>query len=898
MAYTLTSGTQNAAHRRDVAGVVFTMTGTLKSLVSGIPDATFYWSTKEMASGGPLAASHAWEPYLTLPQAITEELPMEIGKPPPLHNINMLVRNLPFNQSESLLTAIMDNTWEWEGTEASFYGAYQRRGQTAAEIPSGDWITLRLNGQLGGPMNIGSDGFTLPLASREQVRRQLVDVREITSGDFPNVEPKEVGKVLAVAYGCPDSWIRARRTDAGVYGQTTDAVVSGTADFLWVSNNGNFNMADLIGEQVYIYRGDKVRTVTDVQGTDRSLVTVHFASNLDFNIPAGALVQQKLTGDYHFAALNQKLDSPGTNIGPVAFELMNGDIIPLPVTSWSAFHVADDEGGGQTPQGKQLPGSRFRTDIKILDSVQPPALIPRLNLPSDAVNVVDQPEASITQQPDFSTSETLEASKGNWPTGPGAASAAFDGNDQTGYSVVGDTAVSFTFPSVTGGNFVDSDTTKSTLHFISRGTFTVSDGGAGVFANVNGSKGTYTINLGAPENFNQDVRFIAGEFGGIVFEVWWTHELSATIDLTRDDDTEVATSDVVISSTGEAGYDMVPIRNVVFKVDTQDAVGTEGQLLPNYHFQDMQMRFLGELFADKSDWMNEDTYAAARLRYLANGVALHYVIDRQFTWPELEADVALAAKSYAFYGPNGHELHYIEDASTVESVVPVAEFVLPGCPNANAVQSAGSPIMERTPLSQLVNTVRVYYARNWMLPRSSDVEERFDNYVEASNAAAVAKFGRRIDGIAPIASWPSAHGYNCFLTETPVERWYTNYDGVYAIETLAQYLADRYASGATRFTFDTAGSVVGVQRGDIVRVSWATAASPPVYRNALCEVEYVKQSPINVNRFTLTCRTVGSVQKGLTTGTIWTDLFTSLSDTWADKITSTLDRWDQYWRTS
>lgn len=121
-----------------------------------------------------------------------------------------------------------------------------------------------------------------------------------------------------------------------------------------------------------------------------------------------------------------------------------------------------------------------------------------------------------------------------------------------------------------------------------------------------------------------------------------------------------------------------------------------------------------------------------------------------------------------------------------------------------------------------------------------------------------------------------------------------SYDGEAHAAAIAQFLADRYAAGATRFTFDTGGEVVGVQQGDIVRVTYATAANPPVYRNSMCEVELVKQIPNSANRYTLTCRSIGTPQRGLTTSYVWVDLFILDSDSWADRIGNDYDRWEQH----
>lgn len=887
MALDLTSAQLNAAHRRDVYGVVYALTGTLQSLVSGIPDVTFYWSTKELASGGPVAGySDGWEPYLALPQEITEELPMMPGEVPPLHNIDILVRNLPFQTCESVLTAITDGMWQWEGTDATLYAAYQRRGQTAAEIPQGDWFILRKKGQLGGPQNVGMDGFTSPLASREQVRRQQIEVREVTSGDFPDADPREYGKVIATVYGAPDSWVRARRTDAGIFGLVTDSVVSGEQDYVWVSNDAGFDMSGLVGKEVYLHRADHILTVDHIGGSDESLAAVYFTETIDVNIPQGAVLQERKTGDYSFALLNQKGNNGiNLNVRVVGFELLDGRIIPLDVSSWSFNCVSDANGKGLLGSPSLNPS---RIDIKILDAVQPPVIIPRLNLPSDSgAEVIQQPETTVTQQPTFETDQTMEATKDNWPTGPGAAGAAYDGNNNTSYGIAQGDSVTFTFPGVTGG-FDNDDTTVSTLTFTSAGAFTVTDGLLETYATVTGAKGTYTIHLGSPAAFNQSVKFIGGLYGGQVYEVQWTHELSKAISINQINSTMVDTSDVVVAGTGEIGYDMLPVKGLVAKVDS--AHGTyRSKALPNRVFEDVQMRFLGESLSEQSAWENETTYSSAQARYLAEGLALHFVIDRQFSWSELEADLALASRSYAYYGPSGHELHYIEGPDTLAAIAPIASFRLPGCPNPNAVQSPDSPMMERTPLSQLLNTVRIYHTRNWLMPRSADLEEKYDSFTEASSDEALARFGRRIDGDTPVLAWPISRGANW----SPPSGWGpSGYSGGTHAAAIAQFLADRYASGATRFTFDTAGEVVGVQRSDIVNVAYAVAAG--VYRNVPCEVEMVKQLPNDVNKYTITCRSIGTPQKGLTPNYIWADLFTSTADSWTDRITGVYDRWEQY----
>ncbi len=903
MALPLTSGQLDAAHRRDVYGIVYAVSGTLKSVVSGIPDAAFHWSTKPLDGGPTSGYSGHWEPYITLPQDITAELSLSPGEVPPLHIINVMVKNLPFRHVESLLTAITDGVWQWEGTTASLYAAYQKKEQAPSDIPQDEWFLVRGRGQFSGPQNIGIDGFTLPLASREVVRRQQINVREITSGDFPSADPREYGKILATCYGTPDSWIRCRRTDAGIFGLTTESVVSGAQDWVVVSNDAGFDMDLLSGEQIYLNRQDTVYTVASVTGPVGQVEhqrTLTFTATIDQNIPQGALIQQKKSGGYYaFAALNQGDVGGSPVVREVAFETLDGRVVPLDPDggqTWQAWAVADSNGKGSL--GEANSATPQRLEVRIYDSAQPPAMIPRLNLPSDTAEVVQQPVSSVTQQPEFDTNETIEATKDNFPSGPGFATAAYDGNDLTGYSVPSsgggpNNSVTFTFPSV-GGNFSNSDTTRSTLHFITQGVFQVTDGSVTQFlAATSASKGQYKLVLGSPEDFDQDVRFIEQGSGGIVYEIWWTHELEAAITIDRTDDTEVDNTDVVISSTG-GGNDMVPIKAMVVRCRSANT-GNSLLARPERVFFDLQQRFLGEPGVNYNDtatvdtWMDRDAYDAAAARYNSEGWNLHFVVDRQFSWPELEAQVSLACRTYSWYGPNGHAIKFIEDNGTLDTVTPQAEFRLPGTPNPNCAQTPGSPIMERTAISELINSVRVYFSRNWLMPRSEDVEERYDGYADASNAESVALLGERRDPTGQVESWPQSRAIDFTVTHGTYMGW----TGDNQAQRLAQFLADRGALGHTRFGFDTNGSVVGVERGDVVRVVFASA--PNVYRNVMCEVESVKITPLDAHKYSLVCRTVGTPQKGLTAALYWTDVFTADGDTWAEKLTGIYDRWSQYW---
>lgn len=919
MGLTITSGQTDATQRRTCAGVVYALSGTLLSRVSGLPPVEIRWANRSF-SGGP-TGDH-YEAYLTLPSKLEGELPFRLGESAPLHVFDLPVRNLPFQHSESIFTAIVDEDYAWEGSTATLYVGYLDEEQGPGDLAAADWTSLRLRGQFGAPKNVAQDGFVLPLLSRDTLRRQKLRFPIAGRDTFPNVAPADEGRVIPVVVGAPNEWVPMLRIDAGIYGLTTEATVSGTTNSFFIESDFD-NVDDLIGEEVYFYTVDAVLTVTGVDDlrdqVEEAPWRVHFASTVNFNVPAGALIQQRKTKYSFLPALNGVI---GIESGPsqwggiegVAFELFDGRIVPFRLLRGVAnnFSIISNTG----PELEKAYFGSFTT-FDILDTEQPPAFVPRLNLPSAAVEVTSD-DVDVTTQPEFALDvTTVEATKPNVPDGPGFASAAFDGNDQTGYSVAGNASVTFTFPDVTGGVFSNGDTIRSTLRFTSQGTFTVTDASMTTFANVAGSKGSYTITPGSPSNFNQSVRFAAGPFGGIVFELSWEHELQATNDIQRTADTAVD-ADIAVESANDPGNQMFPIKRVVYRPDNTFTGGSAPtQLFGNGPWREIKGTFPFErvptnpadvfanlqrcfventtsgggvdhlptiVSAQHAGYVNLASYEAAALRYRSENLRLNFAITEQISWPEIEKQLALQCRSHAFFGPQGHELIYIEDAATLEATTPEAEFRLPGVPNPNASVAAGQPVMERTSPADVVNRVDVYYQRRWLFPKSDPPDQRYAKSTFKGNAESQEVFGRLYDTQGPITAWGISEASRIVAGDS--------YSASGQAADLGNFYTERFAFARTRFVFETAWNAFSVSQGSVVTVVFASADG--VYRNVVCEVEDVKVSPINADRRVLTCRSLASPRKGLTVGYVWTDVWDTTGLVWPDRITGSRDRWEHY----
>ncbi|KKK69502.1 hypothetical protein LCGC14_2933410, partial [marine sediment metagenome] len=117
---------------------------------------------------------------------------------------------------------------------------------------------------------------------------------------------------------------------------------------------------------------------------------------------------------------------------------------------------------------------------------------------------------------------------------------------------------------------------------------------------------------------------------------------------------------------------------------------------------------------------------------------MHGWIEHEPSWFELERKMGENFRCMFYYGPSGHECHFMEtetalEAEAVSGTGVRQSFRLPGCPAANTFET-GAPFMQRTSVAELVNTAAGNYGWDHLLG--------VNRYAaEASNAESVAAVG-------------------------------------------------------------------------------------------------------------------------------------------------------------
>lgn len=924
---TLTDAQTRAAQRRAVGGAVYLLSGTVPSRVSGVADLDFRWATRSF-EGGPTAGEQ-WERFLVDPRSITREVPFRPGEQTPLFSYDIPVRNVPLLGRDTTLAVLVDGTFAFEGAKASLYVGYLNPGQRPEDLAPGDWTLLRQRGEFGAPTSIDVDGFVLPLNSPEISRRKRFNLREATKEDFPNIDPADIGKVIPVGCGRPNGWVRALRTNAGWYGTLTSTTSPSDTE-IEITDEGfdidAFGQGPVIPSNFYLYRSDTIIKALSGTRLDNGLIRLHLASGVGAEIPNGAVAQEK-RGVYRFAAANH-FALPWE----VALELNDGRVIPIDLTGTTqTFFTNDDKALGYDDAGSF---EQRRTDIIIDDILQPPVFVPAINAPASGVAVTKE---DVSQQPEFNSTSTVQATKVNVPTGPAFAFAAFDGSTDTGYfiSTGSPNQVTFTFGTLGLGEFSINDTIKSTILLtaavggISPSIVVEAPAGSVRFnlTSATGGPTTYRLVLNTTVAYNASIRFAAASGNITIYEVAWEHELEGEIDLNRSTDTEIDVE--VAGSGGDDGLIMEPIRAVVYKANfaaggspiganvgtssqdkgplgglvagpgfvEQNGIsddGAEDWVTPARVFADLQ-RFLiedndGKSSLDRtnySEFVNVASYEAAHERYKALGIEFSFVLDKPVAWEDLEEQLALQCRSHAFYGPQGHELVVLEDAATLAEVTPSQVFVLPGVEGTNVAPSS-SALLARTGVSDIFNTAKAYYDRNWLAQPRLEINEQYFAFTKASNAESVGLFGALNDGDGFYPLWALAQDrrHNEASAGT-----LTTFDMAAVVSGLLQFYVDRFAFAVTRFTFDTGGIAHGIGPGSVAQVRFAVSRLDT--RTVVGEVESIKVSPIDGNTFQLVIRSVATPAAGSEPLFTWADAF-GAGEKWVD-IFSAMQRWSQIW---
>lgn len=915
----ITTAQEDATQRSDLNGVVYLLSGTLMPRSPKVSTTAFRWSSLEATT-----ALGSFEAYIGPPQFITRAQPFVAGRISESPGVRVPIRNLPFgNVAESLVAVVTDNLFAWEGATASLRVGYLKPGQTAADLAADDWTFLVKDGVLGSPQDINADGFNVVLYPRGSRRNQAMRKMTRTEGPDGRSLLIDAGRAHPVVVGAPDSYYYPPMSRPGLIATLVSGHSQGDTQVTWrplVGSGATQPIPSLAAMYVHTYGppyGAQLGTVDNGDGTR----TTTLSSGLAQDVPRGGMVW----------ALNGEQDSPGSmadwvvaDHGLLTTETSIQD--GLNVTEHCEWVLGDGRRVKADPNiwrfilnvrnrvGKPFDGQETIVQLRNIPVPIPPSPT-NLSPPALYVDPNSNTDVQVTAQPRFTSSQLL-TSKLNFPTGgTGTDNAnARDGSTDTAASLGVGSIITLTFNDIQSP-FDNGDTTNSVLHVVTQGNIDFTNAaGTTTFGQANGTGGVnreFRFVQASARDFNETVRCVgAGGSGGSVVEVWWEHDASATVENPRDTDVSIGPG----TASGVAVGPVMQFARLAFRVPSclfnnilRRSVNGAGTLVGNPYAQTehlsnqfiprptaalpgLQAYFLG--FEGHLAFLDGTSYSAARTLYNDNDVHLNFVLlDDPPSWTELERVLAEQSRSHFYYGPNGHQILFMQDTSGLEdSVLSFVQFRMPGVPGGNALLTQG-PLMERTALSDVINRAVGNWAADYL---EAGALQRQD---ELTNSDSVNLVGEqeRPEGAYQLTAVHSHLGYTAPPNDDVDRPPGVLRDGQDYARDLMQFYADRYAFPETRFTFDTAWVAHGLDRGSVVRVIYPVAEQ--VYRNVPCEVERITVSPINAERFTIVARSVGKPGKGLEPAFIWTDVFTAEADGWTTRITSQLDSWDDHWQT-
>lgn len=951
--FALTDAQKDASDRHAIDGVVYLLSGTLVGR-DAVPNATFYWSTREVTALG-----QTFKPFLGPPQQIQRTIGFEPGAQGIYREVRIPVRNLPFAHSESMVAAVSDDDFRFENATATLRVAYLKPGQDPDTLADSDWTAVLLDGVLGPPDEVTLDGFVLPVYTRGARRNQNLFWPRLPTEDTISggaIDRKDAGRMPPLCLGAPQDWIRVPTINCGVRGFLVSGY--GGGDTVIQFSRINVGPEDLVSGNTPAGDVNQVAAGSYGTGTGRASIMVHYmgpvyevsgvtfdeaadiftvtlASGLAADVPRGGFVQQwgpgfnPATGSVlgqnangasdgrhsWWWVLGNTVHTPEPVDGRIdglqfGWLFPDGEVRPAESGEWP-FDFAfspdrldlKDEGGqnigglGQPVTEEVIEGAPITlTRGTRLSPKAPVYYDPLAGLPTD-----------VSQQPEFGTTaqERLTSSINRATGGTGAGNEDLrDGSLETGQAFSAGDVKTLTFPDAPAG-FDNADTTRSVLHIVGNGNgsaginFTNSTGSTLFFAMTSAVATTYAVTQSAPRAYNATIRIAAPSSGGggQVIEVWWEHDAATDIDLTRTQDVKLVSSDVAIGPEMQFAELVMKIGPAASRIHTMAPSGDVilGQsfafptLVSSEKFLDVTAQVpyptnvmigLHTLLGSVEGTVNaidRGSYEAAHQRFVDKNIRINLVWDdesRPSSWTELERRMGEQTRSFMYYGPSGHQILFMEDASGIEALPVIQEFRLPGSPGANTV-GAGAPLLERTRATELVNNIEI----QWDPDSLTDVPARV---VSAEVAESVDEVGVRTRGLPYVFDVKPWEGN-------------ANYNVAGQVSGIAQFYAERQAFARTRFNFESAWVAHGIDRGSIIRVSYPVSTTPPSFRNVTAEVESISVSPINAERVRIRARSVTKPQKGLEPVFIWTEVFTEEDDQWDGRILQEFDTWADYW---
>lgn len=888
-----------ATQRANLNGVVYLLSGQLKGR-GATPDTDFYWSTR-----GGTALGQSFSKMILAPRSVSRSAPFTRGDRASSPVVSIPVTNLPIRGDIYVVESVVDDNFGWENTKATLRVGYLKPGQVMSDLADADWTSLVLDGFFGAPQELNSDGLNVVLYNRGAKRNQVVRQRVVgahspTSLSSTGLDKRDVGTPFPIVVGRPDTWFRPPTTQTQVRGFTVSGYSAGdtaiqihplTSGFSMMKSGGAINVTRVMVHN----RTPLYQTTTDfadvVFDEVNNLLTFELLSGLSNDVPRGAYVQEfGGVNGFQWALAEYKLLSTPDLGGSVGFRFGDGRVVTADPVRWP-FEISVLNGGGD--HISEL-GNR-ETFLKLPKGSTSNPNIPVFFDPNDPNSV------AVTEQPVFgTTNKERMTSKINYGTGgTGANNAnARDGNANTAVLVNPANVITITFNSPPAP-FANDDTTTSTLHFIcDTGVVDFKDStGSITFGSSTGAAGTYRFTQPTPRDFNETIRMSAAGAGNVQ-EVWWEHDLEADITLTRDTDVSVGTG-----VSGEVG-EVMQYAEVVFRMppdmrgthlleqvvdadgsdivspwrDTETARGATQQPIsrPAAVLAGLQSHLLG--IDGRLNTINQASYDSADQRHEDEGIRWNFVLLEPIkSWSELEAMLADQTRTDFYYGPSGHEMVFREPLSIVEAETVLQAFVLPGLPGANTFTGSG-PTIERTPVSDIINTVMVDYSPDYSLSRTSPT---WQGTIEVADDDSVTLFGEQVDPQGRFGFW--AHS---------ADPGNSKYDVNTSVSGIARSIAERHAFSNLRFSFGTAWVAHGLDRGSIVTVDFLAAKNSP--RRARCEVEQIFTHPQNDERVDLVCRAVAPIED-ISEAFVWTDRF-DLAETWVDEFgvgQRWLDRFDE-----
>jgi hypothetical protein len=864
-----------------------------------------------------------WDPMIAPPQNVARDMTYTLGQTDSTPGIRIPVRNLAFRGSPSVLAAITDNVYAWEGARASLRVAYLKDGQGPEDVPDEDWTFLVKDGFLGSPEGVSMDGFSLPLYSFGSRRNQAISQYQtyvsppafVTStigavtvtGQNGVRDIDHLGKVLPVIVGAPPGWIPAVNNSMPVRGFTVSGYSAGDTklEAQLITSGGDLRWrGDSLGNFVVMVHYRTPTYTCQPSGelnplgsgctldTSTNILTINLTSGLAADVPRGAYVVE-LADTSLVAADNQAWNGASVGLdlisGFVAWRLRDGSIVPVDTARWPWLWA----GGGTEDVGLAL-----ELDGGTVGNPNPFAFFDPLG------------EVDVTQQPNFSSTQAAQltnyASGGSAPIGESEQDMR-DSDDTTFVSLTAPEQATLTFNDAPAP-FANGDTTQSIINITSQNSLEVTNNaGTVTFATISGgavTKQTRLVLSGAVD-FNETIRFFGGIGGsgtGQVFEAWWEHTLSANVTQTRDDDVEIGggpavgevlvPADIVFMVPSKRGQDVLrSVRDA--DGNWTDSPFREGGGAPTADRraqpQQVVAGLTGLLLSQGLDTLNSGSYEAAQAFYDTTEIEWHFVIQEPLgTWSDLEAELAEQARAHLFYGPSGHEFVPAQDDGDLDLIAARQAVRLEGAPAANSTATGGA-LMVRTPTSEVVNTEEVQWQPSWL--------ERglFGQTTLVSSQDSVDAFGEQRRAGGNRRWWALAQPTYGTTSGVPPD---VGDDIPGVVSGLAQFYADRHAYAQTRFSFETAWIAAGVDRGSIVSVSFPVTADGTQGRLVKAEVEEIVRSALNGERFRVTCRTVGNPQLGFSEIFTWAELFVvPATDLWTTYIPASGvgARWPDNW---